>query len=307
VTGRDVAEGLAADVLGRVRVFARIAPEQKLTIVEALRRAGHVVAMTGDGVNDAPALRRADVGVAMGSGGTEVARQAADVVLVDNNFATLVHAVQEGRRVYDNVRRFLLYALSGGGAEVLLMLLGPAVGLPLPLLPGQILWVNMLTHGAPGVALGAEQAEGDALHRPPRDPAEGVLGGGLLPRVLTLAAVVATVSLGVGVWADAAGHPWQSMIFVTLTLQQRGIALALRSQQRSMVAVGLRGNPLLLLAVAGNVVLLWLAVAWSPLAELLGTEHLTWPELGLCAAAALTAPAFVEMLKAWDRRRIRRS
>lgn len=304
VTGRDVDAGLDPATLAQVRVFARIAPEQKLGIVEALRRAGHVVAMTGDGVNDAPALRRADVGVAMGHGGTEVARQAADVVLVDNNFATLVAAVQEGRRVYDNVRRFLLYGLAGGTAEVLLMLAGPAFGLPLPLLPGQILWVNMLTHGLPGVALGAERPEDDTLQRPPRDPAEGVLGGGLLQRIAVLGTLVAAVSLAVGVAADRGGHPWQSMVFVTLTLQQLGIALALRSQQRSMLRVGLRGNPLLLASLLVNVVLLWLAIAWSPLARLLETTALSWPEIGACAAASLAAPATVEAIKAWDRSRV---
>jgi Ca2+-transporting ATPase len=210
--------------------------------------------------------------------------------------------VQEGRRVYDNVRRFLLYGLAGGTAEVLLMLAGPAFGLPLPLLPGQILWVNMLTHGLPGVALGAERAEDDTLQRPPRDPAEGVLGGGLLQRIAVLGSLVAAVSLVVGVLAQRSGHPWQSMVFVVLTLQQLGIAVALRSQQRSMLRVGLRGNPLLLASLLLNVLLLWLAIAWSPLAGLLETAALSWSEIGVCAAAALGAPAAVELIKAWDRR-----
>ncbi len=301
-TGQEISAGLDPATLDRVRVYARTAPEQKLAIVDALRKSGEVVAMTGDGVNDAPALRKADVGVAMGRSGTEVARQAADVVLVDDNFATLVAAIAEGRRVYDNVRRFLFYALSGGWAEVLLMLAGPAVGLPLPLLPGQILWVNLLTHGLPGVALGAELAEEDALSRAPRDPSEGVLGGGLLTRILLLGAFVGAVSLGVGVWAEATGHEWQSMVFVTLTLQQLGIALALRSQTRSMVSVGLRGNPFLLLSVVGNAFLLWLAVSWGPLAGLLGTKSLTAQELTICLLAALGAPAAVEAAKAWARR-----
>jgi Ca2+-transporting ATPase len=304
-TGADIAAGLTPEQLQGNRVYARTAPEQKLDIVAALQAAGHVVAMTGDGVNDAPALRAADVGVAMGRSGTEVARQAADIVLVDDDFATMVAAVEEGRRVYDNVRRFLLYALSGGTAEVLLMLLGPAFGLPLPLLPGQILWVNMLTHGLPGVALGAEQAEDDVLDRPPRRPGQGVLGEGLGRRIALLALVVTGAALGVGVVADRSGHPWQSMVFVTLTLAQLGVALSLRSQQRSVLSVGLRGNPLLLGSVALNVGLLWLAVGWHPLRELLGTSPLSAGELGGCLLASLAAPAWVELSKLVPRGRAR--
>jgi Ca2+-transporting ATPase len=231
------------------------------------------------------------------------------MILTDDNFGTLVHALEIVRRVFDKVVAYVRYQMTQLLALVLLFLAATVFDINdgVAMTPTMVLYLLFFATAGGVIIIAVDPGDPDVMHRPPRDPAEGVLGGGLLPRVLTLAAVVATVSLGVGVWADAAGHPWQSMIFVTLTLQQRGIALALRSQQRSMVAVGLRGNPLLLLAVAGNVVLLWLAVAWSPLAELLGTEHLTWPELGLCAAAALTAPAFVEMLKAWDRRRIRRS
>jgi Ca2+-transporting ATPase len=269
VTGWDVLAGLGELDLSRVRVYDRTAPEQKLAIVQALQQAGHIVAMTGDGVNDAPALRIADVGVAMGRSGTEVARQAADIVLVEDDFSGIVAAVEEGRPVYDNIRRFLLYALSGGAAEVLLMLGGPFVGLALPLLPAQILWVNMLTHGLPGVALGAEQAEPDTLRRPPRDPEQGVLGDGLMVRVLGLGTLVALVSLGLGVWAQATGREWQSMVFVTLTLSQLGVALVLRSENRSLLRGGLRGNPFLLLSVALNVFLLWLALAWGPLAGIL--------------------------------------
>ena len=154
------------------RVFARATPEQKLTIIAGRQAAGDVVAMTGDGVNDGPALRRADIGVAMGKRGTEVARQAANLVLADDELGTVVAAAEEGRRVYANIRRFLLYALSGGAAEIAVMLAGPFLGLPLVLLPAQILWVNLLTHGLPGVALGSEPADPGAMRRPPRPPAE---------------------------------------------------------------------------------------------------------------------------------------
>ena len=306
ITGQELRDGVPALPIEKVQVFARIEPEQKLTIVQALQRHGQVIAMTGDGVNDAPALSAADVGVAMGGSGTEVARQAADVVLVDDDLATLVAAVSEGRRVYDNIRRFLTYGLAGGAAEVLIMLLGPAIGLSLPLLPSQILWVNMLTHGLPGVALGAEQAEDDTLRRPPRDPHSGLLGDGLMLRVLLIASVVAAVSLGIGFWAERDGREaWQSMVLVTLTLQQLGIALALRSDHRSMWDVGWRGNPLLLMSITLNLGLLWLAVSWDPLQALLDTQSLTAGEVAVCLVASVAAPLFVETLKAYGRLRTR--
>lgn len=166
VTGAQITRGEVAD-LTAARVFARTSPEQKLDIVQAWKDRGAVVAMTGDGVNDGPALRRADIGVAMGHRGTEVARQAADLVLADDELATVVVAVEEGRRVYANIRLFLVFALSGGAAEILVMLIGPFVGLGLPLLAAQILWINLLTHGLTGVAIGAEPVEPGLMTRPP--------------------------------------------------------------------------------------------------------------------------------------------
>ena len=191
-------------------MFARATPEQKLDIIQARRDRGDVVAMTGDGVNDGPALHRADIGVAMGERGTEVARQAADLVLADDDLATVVAAAEEGRRVYANIRRFLLYGLSGGTAEILVMLAGPFVGLALPLLPAQILWINLLTHGLPGVALGSEPVDPAVMRRPPRPPAESVLGAGLWQRILRVGIVITAVTLGVALWAHATGRPWQT-------------------------------------------------------------------------------------------------
>ena len=263
-----------------VHVFARTSPEQKLDIIQSLRDAGHVVAMIGDGVNDAPALRRADIGVAMGGRGTEVARQAADLVLADDDLATIVSAIEEGRRVYANVRRFLLYGLAGGTAEILVMLAGPLVGLELPLLPAQILWINLMTHGLPGVALGAEPTDPAAMTRPPRPPSQSILGAGLWQRILQLGVVIAATSLGVGWWAHTHHQPWQSMLFVTLAATQLGTAIGVRARP------GTWQNPFLLWATATALALQIAGVYLPWLQDLLGTTALNWPQL---AAVSTTA------------------
>ena len=287
------------DGVEETRVFARIAPERKLDIIHALRSSGHVVAMTGDGVNDAPALRRADIGVAMGNG-TEVARQAADLVLVDDNLATMGVAVREGRRIYDNIRRFLHYAMSGGAAELLVMLAGPFLGLPLPLLPAQILWINLLTHGIPGVALGAEPASTSIMRRPPRPPQESVLGAGLARAVLWTGLGIAVVALAVGVLAAHAGRPWQTMIFLVVGFSQLGVALAVRAHHRRQglgLARGARRarqgdrNPMLGVAVGLSALLLVAGVVVPALRDLLGTEPLSPADWAWCAAAVLPGVA----------------
>ncbi|RIV37727.1 cation-translocating P-type ATPase [Micromonospora radicis] len=275
--------GEAAETPAQARVFARTQPEQKLDIVAGLQARGHVVAMTGDGVNDAPALRRADIGVAMG-GGTEVARQAADLVLVDDDLSTVATAIGEGRRIYDNIRRFLRYALSGGVAEIAVMLLGPLFGLPVPLLPAQILWINLLTHGLPGVALGAEPAEPGTLDRAPRSPHESVLGAGLGRQIVVAGALISAVTLGAGVLAAWWDRPWQSVVFVVLGLAQLGVALAVRAPRP---AGGRRGNPALPLAVAASALLQVAGVVLAPLRELLGTAPLGAVELLACAAVSV--------------------
>ena len=268
-----------------VRVFARTSPEQKLDVVQAWRDDGQVVAMIGDGVNDAPALRRADIGVAMGGRGTEVARQAADLVLADDDLATVVAAIEEGRRVYSNVRRFLLYALAGGTAEIMVMLLGPLFGLALPLVPAQILWINVMTHGLPGVALGAEPPDPSSMRRPPRPPAETVLGAHLWQRVLQLGLVITATSLGVALWAHAHDAPWQSMLFLALASTQLGVALGVRSRPRTWQ------NPFLLWATASAFCLQVLAVYVPALQHLLGTTALSGQQLA--AVTAVSTVGFV--------------
>ena len=273
---------LTADDIEHARVYARTQPEQKLDIIAGLQQRGEVVAMTGDGVNDAPALRRADIGVAMG-GGTEVARQAAELVLVDDNLATVAEAIGAGRRIYDNIRRFLRYALSGGIAELLVMLAGPLLGMPLALLPAQLLWINLLTHGLPGVAMGAEPAEAGVLRRKPRSPQESVLGGGLLGSVLAGALCLSTVVLAAGVIAQRLDRPWQSMMFTVLGLAQLGVALAVRAKPTP----GTARNWTLPVAVAVCALLQVTGVLLAPLRTLLGTEPLTLVELLACAAVAV--------------------
>ena len=274
LTGGQIEAGHAPD-LTEARVFARTTPEQKFAIVNAWRNQGEIVAMTGDGVNDGPALRRSDIGVAMGHRGTEVARQAADLVLADDDLRTVVAAVEEGRRIYGNIRRFLVFGISGGLAAILVMLLGPLFGLALPLLAAQILWINLLTHGLTGVAMGAEPVEPGAMRRGPRPPQESVLGDGLWQRVLRMSVVVAGVALGVAVWGLRTGKPWQSMLFVALTSLQLGVAIGLRPR------LLIRENVLLPAAVAGSLLCAIAGVYVPVLRELLGTVALPLADLSI--------------------------
>ncbi|HUW37084.1 MAG TPA: cation-translocating P-type ATPase [Rhodocyclaceae bacterium] len=301
MTGAELALLSDPEFAARVRgvaVYARVDPAQKIRIVMALQRAGEIVAMTGDGVNDAPALKRADIGVAMGRGGTDVAREAAHMVLADDNFATLVHAVREGRRIYDNIRRFIKYAMSTNAAEIWTIFLAPFLGLPIPLLPIHILWINLVTDGLPGLALASEPAERDVMRRPPRPPEESVFARGMWQHIVWAGLLMGGVALGTQAWAHHNGSAhWQTMVFMVLTLSQLGHVLAIRSERESLFAIGIASNPRLLAAVLFTV-LLQLATVYLPLFNAwFKTEPLSAGELAACLALSAIVFLAVEFEK----------
>jgi Ca2+-transporting ATPase len=286
----------------QVRVYARVDPAQKIRIVEALQAQGEFVAMTGDGVNDAPALKRADIGIAMGMGGTDVAREAASLVLLDDNFATIVKAVREGRRIYDNIRKFVRYAMTGNSGEIWTIFLAPMLFLPIPLLPIHILWVNLVTDGLPGLALAAEPAERGIMQRPPRAPAESIFAQGMWQHILGVGLLLGGLCLGIQAWAISTGHAhWQTMVFTVLTLGQMAHVMAIRSETEPLWRLGLGTNKPLLGAVLLTFAL-QMATIYAPfLNPIFKTEPLTLAELALCLAAAAVVWVVVELEKAWRR------
>ncbi len=258
-------------------VYARVSPQFKLRLVEALSRNGEIVAMTGDGLNDAPALRAADIGVAMGIAGCDVSKEAADMILADDNFATIVAAVEEGRGIYDNVRKFVRYLLACNVGEVLVMFGAAVSGLALPLLPIQILWVNLATDGLPALALGLEPVEPDVLQRPPRPPGEGIFARRLGFKVISRGALIGVSTLGmfVGALALGAGLPLaRTLTFSTLVMSQLFHSFDCRSETRSIFEMGFTSNPYLLVAVLSSVGLLLAAIYPSWAAATFGTVPL---------------------------------
>jgi Ca2+-transporting ATPase len=267
LTGVEI-ESLTFDelknVVDEVSVFARVAPEHKLRIVRALQEKGHIVSMTGDGVNDAPALRKADIGVAMGITGTDVSKEASDLVLLNDNFATIVAAVQEGRTIYDNIRKFVRFSVAGNIGKVLVMLIAPFLGKPLPLLPLQLLWLNLLTDGLLGLGMGVESPEADTMKRKPYSPTEGVFSRGAGTQTIWVGILIGALALGLGAWYFFSGQPeWQTMIFTSLAFMQVFQALASRSAKESFFKMGLMSNPLLA-GMMAVVVILQLMVIYVP-------------------------------------------
>jgi Ca2+-transporting ATPase len=286
-----------------IRVYARVDPAQKIRIVRALQEAGECVAMTGDGVNDAPALKRADIGVAMGKVGTDVAREASSLVLLDDNFATIVSAVRAGRRIYDNIRKFIRYTMTSNSGEILTIVLAPFLGLPIPLLPIHILWINLVTDGLPGLALASEPAEKNVMNQPPRPPDEGVFAHGMWQHMIWVGLLMAGVCLSIQAWAlNAGSEHWQTMVFTVLTLSQIGQVLALRSEDQSLFSLGLFTNKPLLGAVVLTIILQMATIYVPQLNPIFRTTPLPPFELALCLAASSIVFIAVEVHK-WTLRR----
>lgn len=286
-----------------VRVYARTNPEQKIKIVQALQDKGEFVAMTGDGVNDAPALKMADIGVAMGKGGTDVAREAAHMTLLDDNFATIVQAVREGRRIFDNIRKFVKYTMTSNSGEIWTIFLAPFLGLPIPLLPIHILWINLVTDGLPGLALANEGAERNVMQRPPRPPQESIFAHGMWQHILWVGLLMGGVTLLTQAWAIHSGSAhWQSMVFTVLTLSQLGHVLAIRSERESLFTQGPLSNKLLVTALLLTFIL-QMAVLYVPwLNPIFKTEPLSLGELAACLVLSSVVFIGVEIEKALVRR-----
>ena len=292
-----------------VSIYARVSPEHKLRIVQALQRRGKFVAMTGDGVNDAPALKQADIGIAMGITGTDVSKEASDMVLLDDNFATIVAATEEGRTVYNNIRRFIKYILGSNIGEVLTIAAAPIMGLGgVPLTPLQILWMNLVTDGLPALALAVEPAEPDVMKRRPFSPRESIFARGMGSYMVRIGIIFAIISIALMAWAydytHAAGYngpggkdAWKTMVFTTLCIAQMGHALAVRSNSKLTIEMNPFSNPYLLLAVIVTTALQLALVYVPPLQSFFGTHPLSLTELGICLGFSALMFVWVELEK----------
>lgn len=292
-----------AEQVEKVSVYARVAPEQKLRIVQALQQKGHYTAMTGDGVNDAPSLKAATIGIAMGIAGTDVSKEAAHLILLDDNFSTIVKAIQEGRRIYDNIVRFIKYILTCNGAEIWVIGLAPFLGLPIPLLPIHILWINLVTDGLPALALANEGAEPDSMRRLPRAPKQSLFANGVGFHIIWVGIWMAAVTLFTQYLAIQQGWHWQTMVFSVLSFSQLGHVLAIRSDRTFLFKQGILTNKPLLLAVGGTCVL-QLAVIYLPFFnDLFKTEALSLGELAACLGMSALVFHAVELEK-WVRQKL---
>jgi magnesium-transporting ATPase (P-type) len=303
VTGSELEKMSSAEMeqtLETARVFARVAPHQKLELVNAARRLGHFVAVTGDGVNDAPALRVANIGVAMGKSGTDVAREAAELVLSDDNFATIIAGVEEGRVAYDNIRKVIYLLISTGAAEVVLVCLALLAGLPLPLLAVQLLWLNLVTNGIQDVALAFEPSEGDVLARAPRQTSERIFNRLMIERTIVAAMIMGFVGFGAFWWMLQAG--WSeatarnSLLLLMVLFENVHIGNC-RSETKSALRISPLRSPILL-GGALLAFLLHMGVMFTPLGrEILHVEPVDLTTFAVLFGLALTVFVAMEIHK----------
>lgn len=311
VTGQEIAKMTPEELeqtVKQVNVYARVAPEHKLRIVKILQKQDKFVAMTGDGVNDAPALKQADIGIAMGITGTDVSKEASDMILLDDNFATIVAAIEEGRVVYDNIRRFIKYILGSNIGEVLTIAAAPLLGLgSVPLSPLQILWMNLVTDGLPALALALEPAEPNVMSRPPYNPKESIFARGLGLYMIRVGIIFALLTIVLMVWSynyDLAGenpNHWKTMVFTTLCLAQMGHALAVRSDTRLTIEMNFFSNPYLLAAIALTTALQISLIYVAPLRNFFNTNLLSLTDLAICLGFSMLVFVWVEMEKLFQR------
>lgn len=295
---KEISEDQFYEKVEAIAVYARVSPEQKLKIVKTLQKKGHFVSMTGDGVNDAPSLKAANIGVAMGINGTDVSKEAADLVLLDDNFATIVKAVKEGRRIYDNILKFIKYTMTSNAGEIWTIFLAPLVGMPIPLLPIHILWINLVTDGLPGLALAIEPAEKNLMQIPPRKPEESIFANGLGWHILWVGLLMGAVCLGMQAWAMHNSDPkWQTYVFTVLCFSQMGHVFSIRSKKFYLFQQGIFSNMALVGAVALTFLLQMLLLYVPFLQEVFHTQALTIKELSICIGASLIVFHAVEFEK----------